>query len=145
MTILEKVQRLYESYLEQARQVERKRKPLEGVLGFGPRTSDAPCHDRFATALEALLNTAANEGLESGEARAVLEHIYWAPKENPEPAVAYWMLTAVHGKTLELIRHLSREDGEALWAEYNGAYRRRERLPVQNQVLAALDHARKGG
>lgn len=142
MTILEKVRRLYESYLEQAHQAERDRKPLEGVLGFGPRTS--PCHNRFAKALETLLKAADGENMASGEVRVVLEHIYRAPKENREPSAAYWMLTAVHGYTLELIGRLNREDAEALWAEYHGAYRRWERLPMQNQVLSALDRARKG-
>lgn len=144
MTTFEKVQRLYESYLDQARQVERERKPWDGVLGFGPKTSDDPCHSQFAETMEAQLKTMVEEGLDPNEAREVLGYIYRAPKENREPVAAYWMLVAVHGQTLESIGRLSQEDAGALWAEYKGLYRRWDRLPAQEKVLAALDRARKG-
>lgn len=143
MTIPDKIQRLYENYLEQARQVEREHRPLDGFMGFGQKTSDDPCHERFVKAVEALLKTAVQENLGSGQALAALEYIYRAPKENRKPLAAYWMLIAVHGQTLELIGQLSREDAGTLWKEYKETYRRRDRLPAQEKVLAALDRARK--
>lgn len=73
----------------------------------------------------------------------MLTYIYLAPKENPEPSVAYWMLMTVHGLTLTLIEQLRWEDAEALWGEYRAAYPRWERLPAQEKVLSALDAARK--
>lgn len=144
MTVFDKIQRLYENYLEQARQAEREHRPLDGLMGFGQKTSDAPCHERFAAAMEALLKAAARENRESGQTRAVLEYIYRAPKENREPLAAYWMLIAVHGQTLELIGLLDREDAGTLWKEYKEIYRRWDRLPAQEKVLAALDRTRKG-
>lgn len=130
--------------MEQARQVEREHKPLDGLMGFGQKTADAPCHERFAMAMETLLKAAVQENLMSDQIRAALEYIYRAPKENHEPLAAYWMLIAVHGQTLELIGLLSQEDAGTLWKEYKEIYRRRDRLPVQKKVLAALDWVRKG-
>lgn len=139
MTALEKVQRLYANYLEQARQAEREQKRLDGILGLGPRDSDAPCHERFSTALEVLLNTLAEARLESGEIREVLAYIYQAPQKEQVPAAAYWMLIAVHSQTLELVKQLAQEDAAVLQKQYSRAYHRRERLPAQTQVLAALE------
>ena len=144
MTAFEKILRLYEGYLEQARKVEQERNPLDGVLGFGSKSEDAPCHDQFIKAMGTLLNTASEDNLNSNEIREVLEYIYRAPKENQEPLSAYWMLIAVHGQTTDLIKHLSREDAGTLWAEYKRIYRHWDRLPAQEKVLAALDRVRKG-
>ena len=143
MTVLEKIQRLYECYLEQAHQVEQERNPLDGILGFGTKSADAPCHDQFIKAMEILLNSVAGENLNSNELREVLAYIFQAPKENQKPLAAYWMLIAVHGQTIDLIKNLDREDAGTLWAEYKRMYRHWDRLPAQARVLAALDRARK--
>lgn len=142
MTAFDKVHRLYTNYLEQARQAEREQTLLDGVLGFGSRSSDAPCHDRFSTALGVLLNTLAEEELESGEIREVLEYIYHVPQEDQVPAAAYWMLIAVHNQTLELARQLTQEDAAVLREKYSRAYHRWECLPAQTQVLAILEQVR---
>ena len=139
----EELRRLYEEYLSGARQAEAKLRPFDGFLGFGRKSSDDPCHGRFMKELETLLKSAAEEGIESAGLRAMLSYIYRAPRENPEPPAAYWMLMAAHGLTPELAGRLCREDAEALWEEYRAAYPRRERLPAQKKVLSALDAARK--
>ena len=144
MAGLEEIRRLYGEYLAEAREAEAKLRPLDGVLGFGHKSSDDPCHERFAQELETLLKSAPAEVIDSGELRAMLEYIYRAPKENREPLAVYWMLTAVHGLTPELAGRLGREDAQALWDEYRAAYPRWDRLPAQKKVLAALDAARKG-
>lgn len=143
MAGLRELRRLYGEYLARARQAEAELRPLDGAFGFGRRSEDDPCHSRFTEELGTLMRAAAAEGLESAELRAMLAYMYRAPKENREPLAAYWMLMAVHGLTLELAGQLRREDAEALWGEYNAAYPRRERLPPQKKVLAALDAARK--
>ena len=143
MPHLEALQRLYGGYLAEARRAETKRNPLDGAFGFVRRSAEDSCHSRFAEDLEALLNSAAEEGVDSGELRAMLEYIYRAPKEHREPSAAYWMLMAVHALTPELARRLHREDAQALWDEYRAAYPRRDRLPAQKKVLATLDAVRK--
>ena len=143
MAGLEELRCLYGEYLIEAHRVEANHNPLDGVWGFGRKSSDDPCHSRFAEDLEALLKAAAVEGIESAGLREMLAYIYRAPKENREPLAVYWMLMAVHGLTLELAGQLRREDAEALWNEYRTAYPRRERLSPQKKVLSALDAVRK--
>ena len=141
MRSLEEIRQLYADYLEQVRQAEQSRKPLEGYLGFGRRLGTEPCHSAFAQALEALLGEIAQSAISSGETREMLEYIYRAPQEHRKPLAVYWMLIAVHGSTIRLINRLDRADAQALWTEYKRCYQRGDRLPVQKQVLAALKKA----
>ena len=143
MAGLEDLRRLYEEYLIEARRAEANHKPLDGIWGFGQKSSDDPCHSRFAEDFEALMKAAAAENLGSAELREMLAYVYRAPRENREPLAVYWMFMAVQGLTLELIGQLRREDAETLWDGYRAAYPRRDRLPPQKKVLSALDAARK--
>ena len=140
-TGLEEIRQLYADYLEQVRQAELSRKPLEGYLGFGRRLGTESCHSEFAQALEALLREIDARAPSSGEVREMLEYIYRAPQEHRKPLAVYWMLIAVHGPTIELIERLNREDVQAIWTEYKMQYQRGDRLPVQKQVLVALKKA----
>ena len=140
---IDSLQALYDGYLKDAIQVEKNRKPGEGIFGIGKRPSDDPCHDRFTENLKKLLEDFRAGGPESGEVRDVLRYIYRAPKEHPEPKTAYWLLIAVQSLTKELIPLLSGEDAAALAKEYTGIYKRWERLPIQKQILDALTTASK--
>lgn len=133
-----RIRALYETYIDTVETLERNRKPGDGLLGLKPGPADDPCHDRFADELGAAIAEYASEGPSSEEARAVLEHIYTLPSAHREPQSIYWMLVAVHGLTPPLIDRLSPADANALARLYAGEYRRWERLPAQQQVLAAL-------
>ena len=129
---------LYEAYFEQVRAAEKRLKPADGLFGMGERLANAPCHDAFWKALRAFL-----EGMDvkeaPGQVGQALDFIYRAPFAYPDvhPSV-YWMLLAVQGLTQPLITCLRPEDAQPLYRWYQKAYPRRERLPVQNQVLEAL-------
>lgn len=129
---------LYEAYFEEVRAAEKRLKPADGLFGMGERLANAPCHDAFWKALRAFL-----EGMDvkeaPGQVGQALDFIYRAPFAYPDvhPSV-YWMLLAVQGLTQPLIACLRPEDAQALYRWYQKAYPRRERLPVQNQVLEAL-------
>ena len=138
MTGIAQIRALYEGYLDAATRVEMARKPMDGVFGIGKKPSDDPCHERFAAAMEESLRDFAGTGPDSAAAREVLAYIYEAPVVFREPLRAYWMMTAVHGFTLPLIEKLSRDDAAALLARYGKDFRRWNRLPVQQQVYAAL-------
>ena len=140
--ILARMDRILEDYLDAADQQERNRKPNELFgLKFGP--SDDPLHDRFAGDMAALLSDFAQEKPDSAALRPVLEKLFGAAKENPEPKSAYWMLVAIQGLSRELIPGMSREDAAALMKDYEQNWPRRTRLPVQDDVLKALKKAAK--
>ncbi|MBQ9663148.1 MAG: hypothetical protein IJV40_08380 [Oscillospiraceae bacterium] len=129
---------LYDAYLENAIRAEQERKPLEGLFGFGRRASDDPCHERFAEDVEAWMKAFRESEPDSAAVREILSWVYRAPKEYPEPQTAYWNMMAVQGFTQELIPILNREDAQALEAEFKATYARWERMPVQKQILKAL-------
>lgn len=140
MSKLDEIRDLCRTYLEEAREAERRRKPTDGLFGIGPRAADDPCHMRFAETLEAELNAWAKSGPSSGEIREVLEFLYGEAKLYREPASVYWMLMAVHSLTEELAGMLSPEDAGAVCARYEKDYPRRERLPAQKKVLKVLQN-----
>lgn len=141
MSWMAAIQRLYEAYIARAEQLERDRKPGDGLLGMSGGPKDDPCHDQFAAELERLVKDMAAQGPSSGEVRETLAYIYRAPLEHREPLTVYWMLQAVHGFTVELITLLSAEDARILRDDYAQSYRRWERLPVQKKALSALEKA----
>ena len=141
-TYLARMDRLLEDYLAAAWQQERNRKPSELFgLKFGP--SDDPLHDRFAQDMAALLSDFASEHPDSAALRTVLAKLLGAAKEYPEPKSAHWMLVAVQGLARDLIPGLSREDAAVLAGEFESAWPRRARLPVQDDVLKALKKTAK--
>lgn len=135
---IETIGAIYRDYLKQVTELEAERKPGDGLFGMGKKLSDDPCHDSFAGKLEAALNELAKQGSASKQVREVLSFIYRMPLENKEPVSAYWMLGAVHGLTLDLIKLLDAQDAAQLRKEYAGYFKRHERLPVQQQVYKEL-------
>lgn len=139
MYALEAVRALYTDYQEQFRQQELARKPGEGVFGLGMGPRDYPCHSQFAQQLEQLLGEIAAQQPPSGDLLSLLDYIYRAPLElRPAQDAVYWMLLAAHSLTLGLISLLDAGDAKTLAANYNQAFPRRNRLPAQDKVLAAL-------
>ena len=142
MSYQEQIEKLYQAYVEEGTALEKKRKPWEGIFGFGKKPADDPCHTRFIQALEEQLSSFREAGIPSAEARDVLRLIFRYPVDHPCPASVYWMLLAAHGTAFGLIPHLQEADAAALKTEYEALYPRRGRLPVQDQVLKALEKVR---
>ena len=132
------VKEIYEDYIEKVRKLEKEKKPADGLLGFGKKISDDPCHDVFAEKLEKILNEFAAIEPPSDKVYEVLAYIYHAPAENTEYESAYWMLNAVHGLTLSLVGRLSPQDADKLCELYEKDIPRRKRLPVQKKVASVL-------
>lgn len=132
--MLEQVRELYESYTAEFTRLESNRRLGAGMFGLGGGPRDYPCHERFGKDLEKLLRQAASHPARAGE---ILEYVYFASLGRRKDAV-YWMMTAVHGMTLELAGQLSPQEAGRLLARYQEAYPRREWLPVQKKVAAAL-------
>ena len=138
------IRALYDAYIAKAEQLERDKKPGDGLFGLSSGPKDHPCHEQFADDLQALLADIAAEAPASGEVREMLSYIYTAPLDHKWPLTVYWMLQAVHGLTVDLAALLAPQDAKALRDDYAKAYRRWERLPAQTKALDALEKACKG-
>ena len=135
---MEELQKLYTGYLDAVEQAQKKLVPASGLFGIGKRLSDDRCHDDFLEALGAYLAKKADTAA-SQEAREILERVYDAPiRYQDAPSAVDWIFIAAHGLTRPLIRRLSRQDAQRLLSWYQETYPRRERLPIQNQVLKDL-------
>ena len=129
---------LYDRYIDEAEQAEMERRPGDGLLGIGKTPDNDPCHDRFVNDLETIISHLSEDGRDSSEMLEQLLFIYKAPLEHRKPASVYWMLLAVHGMTLPMIRGLDVADAESLSQWYKEKYPRRERFPAQKQVIKTL-------
>ena len=138
MTIPEQVQARYEAYLKEAEALEAAAKPWDGLLGFGARPADHPCHTQFLDALVQILREAGGS-LTPEEALAVANLVVEAPRQHTSPVSIYWTLVAAHGALLPVIPQLKIADRAELLSRYQAAYPRRTRLPVQKQVIRALE------
>ena len=112
------------------------------IFGLGSKLGDDPCNRVFSRDVEQLMEEMAqDEDAASEEIRECLEYLYHLPMEHKRPAAAHWMLRAVQNFTLPLAERLSPSDAAAVRARYEKDYPKRDRLPVQEKLLAALQRA----
>ncbi|MBQ8073693.1 MAG: hypothetical protein IJ231_08025 [Clostridia bacterium] len=125
-------------YAQAVTEVQKSRKMFDGVLGLGNHPSNAPCHDVFDKKVESLCLEAAEP--ENGAERAALvEAVFGAEGQWKGPEYARLMLIAAQRHTLPLLPLLAPESRKKLADWYRKTYPRRKRLPVQDQVLKALE------
>ncbi|NCB73270.1 MAG: hypothetical protein EOM51_00785 [Clostridia bacterium] len=137
--IPQEIRTVYADYINDVIQLEATRKPTDGLLGFGKKAGDDPCHDRFASRLEQELNALATETPSSETVSAVLHFVFNAPNEHKELKLAFWMLQAVSGLTEKLIVFLSPQDAADLLESFSELYPKRIRLPVQQKIAKLLN------
>ena len=119
------------------RAVQKNRKMFDGVLGMGTHPGNAPCHDVLDRRTGELCREAASDP-DPSELSPFLRELYAAAKRWEGPEYARLMLVALHRHTLPLIPLLAAEERAALSEWYQQAYPRRQRLPVQDQLLKEL-------
>ena len=143
-TWLARLEALYQSSIQAVQELEKNRRIGDGLFGLRPGPADDPCHDRFAADLDALLKDFAASCPDSAACAAVLRYLFTAPEAWRDLKSAYWMLIAVQGLGAGLIESLNAADAGELERFYAGRYPRRERLPVQTQILKKLQKQAHG-
>lgn len=135
---LTRLEALYNDYIDFVQELERNRKPGEGLFGMRSGPKDDPCHERFAADVKKLLEDFRNTSPGSEDCAALLRYMFTVPEAWQELTCAYWMLIAVQGFGLDLIGYLNPVDAKALAEFFSAAYPRRIRLPVQEKLLKRL-------
>lgn len=125
-------------YRQDLEAFERKRKPTDGLLGFGRSLQDDPCHDRLDERIEKAVSGICALGPSPEDARRAAAMLLPGAETEKWPLAAQWMLRAIERHTLPLIPFLSPEDAGAFLQAYTRRYKPWDRLPVQNQVYKVL-------
>ena len=137
MAYQEELQGILAEYDQAVQELQKKRKALDGILGLGNHPGNAACHELMDRQVEALCRKAGEEG-SPGERAALVRTIFETESAWRGPEYARLMLVAIQRHTLGILPGLEKADRDALAAWYQKQYPRRKRLPVQEQVLAAL-------
>ena len=141
--LLNALQEAFAAYRQELEAAQKKRKPTDGLLGFGNSIKDDPCHERFDERVAQAVSAIAAAQPSPTDARRVVRLLLIRDDLQAWHLSAQWMLRAAERHALPLIPFLSREAAAELSEEYTGRYKRWERLPVQKQVIKALKASAK--
>ena len=111
----------------------------DGLLGLGRDPKKDPCHMKFYEAVGAVVEQMAQRELtaqEAGEAARFLLQLGWEERYH---SLTLPMREAIQGHVRPLVPFLAAEEAGELAAWYAQVYPRRRRLPVQSQLLKALE------
>ncbi len=125
-------------YRQDLEQYEKKRRPTDGLFGFGHSLQDDPCHARFDERVEKAVAQICALPPSPEEAERAVRLLL--PKNDPAswPLAAQWMLRAIERHAIPLIPFLSSGAAAAFLREYTDRYKRWERLPAQKELFKAL-------
>lgn len=135
-TGLERLIACVEEYDKALEKVAARRKPGDGILGFGNDPKRAPCHMEF---YEAMGEAVAAALAEEADAEAMTRFLLELAQSKGHYQMAYPMLEAVQGHALPLVPRLEPAKARELAYWYGRQYPRVRRLPVQQKLYVALE------
>ena len=144
MKASEEFQRVLAAYQEDLQRLADSLRPGDGILGFGRKPGDDPCHERFDEETAKLAESWAQPSSDREEAAELARRILRCDQELTLPVYAQVMLIAIQRHVLLLIPRLTEPEAREirLWFEKQYPYFRR--VPVQQEILKALK-AKSGG
>lgn len=144
MAVPESIVGAYSAYLEGMDEARRGRRSIDGLLGLGRDAAAERCQDQFVSALRAAVEDFAASQPASADVCDSVRYILAQAHEHRKAQSAYWMLLASHAMALPLVELLTAAQSREVLDWFEGEYPRRERLPVQKQLLTALKARAKG-
>ena len=140
--MLKKLEAIYIGYEEAVTAVYQKAKPGDGLFGWGEDPKKDPCHMAFYEAVERwTADFLSSQPDRDGAFRAV-KYLLETP-ETCRERHCFWFMYAAQGFSRELIPLLGKEQCAELMAYYDGAYPKRDRMPVQKEVYRLLKKGAK--
>ena len=133
----------YEQYLAEAEKARKKAGLCDGLFGMGNDPRKAPCHDAFYEYVAGWVQEFLAQDPTAQDCAAAVEWIVKLAAAHWEQKDTFGYLYAIHGHIIPLIPRLDRDAAKELASWYEGAYPRRKRMPVQDQVFKALKKAAK--
>ena len=135
----ERFQGIMEQYSEALEKAGKTRRLAGGLFGLGGGPGDDPCHDAMDKQVGELAEQflADEDALE--EAALLVSDILKAEKSREWTPAAKWAVLAIQRYTIPLIPEIGPEDRKELAAWYTDAYPKRQRLPIQKQIVKELE------
>ncbi len=138
MSLTDEFRQMLAEYDENVGEVERKKRPLDGILGFGRVPANDPCHEALDKKAEELVARALAEGTEGREADELTGALLRAESRYTGPSYAGMTLIALQRHAKDLIPRMSPEGRRELLAWYEKQYPRRTRFPIQKEICGLL-------
>lgn len=130
---MKELEQLYGAYLDLVAQLNRNRKLWDGAFGLRGGPADNPCHEKLVRDVEEAL-----ADLDPARRPQAVEYILRQPLEHKDDPVVYYTLMAAQGATIPYLSQLPVDQAKALRGWFEHTFPRRERMPCQDKVLAAL-------
>ena len=131
----------YDLYLAEAEKARQRAGFCDGLFGLGKDPRKAACHDDFYEYVAGWVQEFLEHDPSAAECAAAVEWIVKLASAHWEQKDTFGYLYAIHGHIMPLIPRMDREAAKEVASWYEGAYPRRKRMPVQEQVFKALKKA----
>lgn len=136
--MLTQLKTIFTDYDAAVREVRKKARAFDGILGLGKDPRRDPCHEQFYNAVgkwaeEFLATEPSQEDLKAAALLLVEE-----PK-NYEGKESFWFMFAAQGHIKPLIGPMSPENCRVVKASLEANYKKRDRMPLQKELLKLLD------
>lgn len=135
--MITQLEKLYVDYKEEAYNVRKKARVFDGILGLGKDPRNHPCHQAYYDAVGAWVEEFIAAAPEQEQLMAAATYILEAPSACVGEE-CYWFMFAAHGHLRPIIPHLSKENCAALAQNMEQLYKKRDRMPLQKEVLKML-------
>lgn len=139
---LNTLHQLYDDYENEVQQVRKKASAFAGIFGMGDDPRKHPCHEKFYEDVDKWLEEFLNTQPASGQVAQVASFMLERPVQS-RGQECYWFMYACIGYLPKLVPLMQKADCAALAELMAKRYPRRERMPVQSQVLKLLQKAGK--
>lgn len=140
--MLTQLKTIYTDYHTAVLKVRKNARAFDGIFGLGKDPRKDACHEAFYEAVgawvESFLAQAPQQELLMEAARYILETP--AAHEGQE---CFWFMFAAHGHIKPMVGLLSKENCGALKLRLEELYKKRDRLPLQKELLKMLEKAAK--
>ena len=136
--LLAALEQAFRDYRQEIENYEKKRKPTDGLLGFGHSLQDEACHEKLDERVKQIVAEICQLKPAPGDAEQAVKQLLAREDMPAWPLAAQYMLRALERHSLPLIPFLSTEAAGTFLKRYAAAYKPWDRLPVQKEVFKAL-------
>jgi len=140
--MLERLKKLYKEYDEAAYAARKKSTFFDNFLGTGSAAQKHPCHEQFYEDMNKVMEEYVATEPEAAEAVQVSLFMLEEPAKHREHD-SYWFMYVCLAHIRELIPFMGKEDCAMLAEKMGQLYKKRDRMPVQEDTYKKLLKAAK--